>query len=62
MTLTRDNWVTIILGVGLLASIGTRTALEHLMVEKIGNKGAFKDKVERFYSGGFIDKEEKGLL
>jgi len=45
-----------------LASIGTRTALDQLVVEKIGDVGTFKDKVERLCSTGFIDTEEKDML
>jgi hypothetical protein len=45
-----------------LASTGMRTALDLLIVEKIGDIGRFKDKIGRLYSEGMIDSDEQDVL
>lgn len=45
-----------------LASSGTRTALDMLIVQKIGDIGSFKDKIERLLSEGMIDSTERDML
>jgi hypothetical protein len=45
-----------------LASSGTRTALDMLIVEKIGDIGTFKDKIERLLVEGMVDAAEKEML
>jgi len=45
-----------------LASSGTRTALDILIVEKIGDIGSFKDKIARLCAAGMIDSAEQDML
>ena len=45
-----------------LASTGTRTALDRLIVEKIGDVGSFEAKLEKVCSIGTIDSDEKEML
>ncbi len=45
-----------------LAAFGARTALDMLIVDKIGDKGSFKNKLNKLESEGFIDSTEKELL
>ena len=45
-----------------LAAFGARTALDMLIVDKIGDIGSFKKKLNKLESDGFIDSTEKELL
>lgn len=45
-----------------LAAFGARTALDMLIVDKIGDIGTFKDKLNKLESEGYIDSTEKELL
>ena len=45
-----------------LAAFGARTALDMLIVDKIGDVGSFKDKLNKLESEGYIDTTEKELL
>lgn len=45
-----------------LASTGTRTVLDQLIVEKIGDVGGFKAKVTELMDRGTIDEDEKEML
>jgi hypothetical protein len=45
-----------------LASTGTRTALDLLIIEKIGDIGPFKVKIGRLCSEGMIDAAEQDML
>jgi hypothetical protein len=45
-----------------LASTGTRTALDLLIVEKIGDIGSFKAKLGQLCSTGMIDSAEQDML
>jgi len=45
-----------------LASSGTRTALDQLIVEKIGDIGLFNQKVQKLVSKRIIDDDEKEML
>jgi len=46
----------------ILASTGTRTALDLLIVSKVGDVGRFKDKVDLLLKNGIINSQEKDLL
>jgi len=45
-----------------LASSGTRTALDQLIVEKIGDTGGFHQKVQKLVKENIIDEDEKEML
>jgi hypothetical protein len=45
-----------------LASAGTRTAIDCLIIDQIGDVGTFKDKVEGLVNKGVIDNDEKDIL
>jgi len=45
-----------------LASSGIRTALDQLIVEKIGDIGRFDQKVQKLVSENIIDEDEKEML
>jgi len=45
-----------------LASSGTRTALDQLIVEKIGDIGGFDHKLEKLVKENIIDEEDKEML
>jgi hypothetical protein len=45
-----------------LSSTGARTALDQLIVEKIGDAGNFKDKVKQLVARKIIDDKEKVML
>ncbi len=45
-----------------LASTGTRTALDQLIVEKIGDAGSFNAKLKKVVTNNIIDKTEKRIL
>jgi hypothetical protein len=45
-----------------VASIGIRTVLDKMIVDRIGDVGSFKNKVNRLEEKGIIDSEEKELL
>ncbi|MGL1930610.1 MAG: DUF4145 domain-containing protein [Desulfotalea sp.] len=45
-----------------LASSGTRTAIDQLIVEKIGDIGGFKQKIKHLLQTGIIDQEQKILF
>ena len=45
-----------------LASTGTRTAIDQLIVEKVGDTGRFEDKIKALCDKGIIDVDEKDLL
>lgn len=45
-----------------LAAFGARTALDMLIVDKIGDIGTFKQKLNKMESAGYIDSTEKELL
>ena len=45
-----------------LASSGTRTALDQLIVEKIGDTGCFDQKVQKLVRENIIDEDEKEML
>lgn len=45
-----------------LASAGTRTAIDRLIIDKIGDVGGFEKKVEELVSKSIIDDEEQEFL
>jgi len=45
-----------------LASTGIRTALDRLIVKKIGDVGDFSRKLKELFVRGIIDKHEKRIL
>ena len=45
-----------------LAAFGARTALDMMIVDKIGDIGSFKEKLNKFESGGYVNSTEKELL
>ncbi|MDP3013052.1 MAG: DUF4145 domain-containing protein [Candidatus Subteraquimicrobiales bacterium] len=45
-----------------LAAFGARTALDMLIVDKIGDTGTFKDKLKKLETDGYIDSTERELL
>lgn len=45
-----------------LASAGTRTAIDCLIIDLIGDVGTFKDKVEALVNKGVIDNGEKDIF
>lgn len=45
-----------------LASTGTRTALDTLIVEAVGDSGRFEQKISLLCEKGIIDEDEKDLL
>ncbi len=45
-----------------LASAGTRTAIDCLIIDKIGDIGGFKEKVEELVGKGLIDNREQDVL
>ena len=45
-----------------LASAGTRTALDQLIVKKVGDSGGFEDKIKALFDKGIIDQDERDLL
>jgi hypothetical protein len=48
-----------------LACVGCRSVLEAAMVEKIGDKGTFKQNLEAYYAAGYIsagDKDQLGVV
>jgi len=45
-----------------LAAFGARTALDMLIVDKIGDIGSFKEKLNKLESKGYIDSTERELL
>ena len=45
-----------------LASIGIRTALDQLIVEKIGDAGNFAAKLKKLFTNNIIDKTEMKIL
>jgi Domain of unknown function (DUF4145) len=45
-----------------LATFGARTVLDLLIVEKIGDAGAFEQKIRRLKADGHITEEERDLV
>jgi hypothetical protein len=45
-----------------LASTGTRTSVDRLIVEKIGDVGSFKDKILKLVASQIIDDAEGNIL
>lgn len=45
-----------------LAAIGSRSLLEHMMVEKVGDQGSFGKNVSTFKSAGHISEQHAGYL
>jgi len=45
-----------------LASSGTRTAIDKLMVDKIGDKGRFDEKLDKLVEDKIVDADEKAML
>ena len=45
-----------------LASAGTRTALDQLIVEKIGDVGSFDSKIKKLVTDQIIDESESNML
>ena len=45
-----------------LSSTGARTALDQLIIEKIGDSGSFKDKVKKLVTSKIIDDTERVML
>ena len=46
----------------ILASIGARTAIDKLMVDRIGDAGSFENKLKQLVERGVIDKTDKEIL
>jgi hypothetical protein len=46
----------------LIASTGTRTAIDKLIEDKIGNAGTFQQKIETLEKKNIVNNEEKKLL
>lgn len=47
---------------GILAVMGIRSALEHIMIDKIGDQRTFEGKLKKFLNEGFIASKQKDLL
>ncbi|MFZ2632613.1 MAG: DUF4145 domain-containing protein [Desulfosalsimonadaceae bacterium] len=45
-----------------LAAFGARTALDMLIVDKIGDTGSFENKLKKLETDGYIDSTERELL
>jgi hypothetical protein len=45
-----------------LAAMGIRALLEHVMVEKVGDQGSFKNNLDAFESQGFISKSQRMVM
>jgi len=45
-----------------LTAMGIRSLLEHIMIDKVGDKGTFQKNINEFASSGFISKLQKGFL
>ncbi|MEO3430719.1 DUF4145 domain-containing protein [Pelagibius sp. CAU 1746] len=45
-----------------LAAIGTRSLLEHVMIEKIGDQGSFAKNVEAFKEAGYLSSVQADFL
>jgi hypothetical protein len=49
-------------GLPRLAAMGIRAALEAVMIDKIGDKGGFDDKMTAFQSAGYLSPNQKNHL
>lgn len=45
-----------------LATMGIRALLEHVMVEKVGDQGSFKNNLDAFESQGFISRSQRNVM
>lgn len=45
-----------------LAAMGIRSILEHLMVDKVGDKGSFFKNIKAFEDGGFVSAKQREFL
>ena len=45
-----------------LATMGIRALLEHVMVEKVGDQGSFKNNLDTFESQGFISRLQRMVI
>ena len=45
-----------------LAAMGIRALLEHIMIDKVGDKGSFQKNIDEFTAAGFISAVQKGIL
>ncbi len=45
-----------------LAAMGIRSLLEHIMIDKIGDKGSFGKNLTAFFNAGHISQVQKGII
>lgn len=45
-----------------LAVMGIRATLEHVMIQKVGDKGTFRHNMDAFETQGFISKNQRSVL
>lgn len=45
-----------------LATLGIRTLLEHIIIEKVGDQGSFKKNVDKFQVDGYISNAQRAAL
>jgi len=58
----KEVYIALDVNTRFLAAFGARTALDMLIVDKIGDTGTFKDKLRRLETDGYIDSTERELL
>jgi uncharacterized protein YutE (UPF0331/DUF86 family) len=57
-----EIYVALHANIRFLAAFGARTALDMLIVDKIGDTGTFKSKMDKLETDGYIDSTERELL
>jgi len=57
-----EVYIALDANIRFLAAFGARTALDMLIVDQIGDIGAFKDKLNKLEANGYIDSTERELL
>lgn len=60
--LMRETYIAVQNGLMRLAAMGVRATLEHVMIEKVGDRNNFQDNLDAFQQGGFISERSKTSL
>jgi hypothetical protein len=60
--LMRELYIALQNDCNAAATLLMRAALEHTMIDKIGDRGGFEAKLNAFEQQGYINKEQKGVV
>ena len=60
--LLSEIYIALQYGLSRLAAMGIRALLEHIMIDKVGDKGSFGKNIAAFFAAGHISQVQKDII